>query len=127
MLAYITSLFVFLILIESNGAWKRNLKNVFASTITATAFTLTPNVLPCVVPPLLGSTVTSKWVNTNNIADAAETPSTSSVKLVQYLNSQFHTQFSYPQGFEFKTGQLSGERSLIAFTDPRYTFNIAQN
>jgi hypothetical protein len=41
-----------------------------------------------------------------------------STELKTYTNERYHTVLSYPADFEIKTGQLSGERDVIAFTDP---------
>ena len=35
-----------------------------------------------------------------------------------YTNDRYHTILSYPADFEMKTGQISGDREVIAFTDP---------
>lgn len=35
-----------------------------------------------------------------------------------YSNERYHTVLSYPADFEMKIGQISGDRDVIAFTDP---------
>lgn len=59
--------------------------------------------------PLLGS-ILSIFLSANAAGAATE--------LKTYSNERYHTVLSYPADFVIKTGQLSGERDVIAFTDP---------
>jgi len=50
----------------------------------------------------------------SNTASAA----TGEVALVEYSNERYGTSLKYPFGWEEKTGTLSGERTVVAFTCP---------
>lgn len=51
-------------------------------------------------------------------ATAAATAATGEVALSIYSNERFGTSLKYPSGWEEKTGTLSGDRSVVAFTCP---------
>jgi hypothetical protein len=36
-----------------------------------------------------------------------------------YVNERYHTKVSYPADFETQYGQISGERQVVAFVDPK--------
>jgi hypothetical protein len=38
---------------------------------------------------------------------------------LSYTNSRYHTSIEYPADYEQKVGTLSGERTVVAFTDPK--------
>lgn len=59
--------------------------------------------------PVLGSLI-SIFLYANAAGAASEVKT--------YSNERYHTVLSYPADFVMKTGQLSGERDVIAFTDP---------
>jgi hypothetical protein len=59
--------------------------------------------------PILGSLL-SVFLSANAAGAATEVKT--------YSNERYHTVLSYPADFVTSTGQLSGERDVIAFTDP---------
>lgn len=59
--------------------------------------------------PILGSLL-SIFLSVNAAGAATEVKT--------YTNERYHTVLSYPADFVTQTGQLSGERDVIAFTDP---------
>ena len=65
--------------------------------------------LPGCAIPILGS-LASVFLSPDLAVAATE--------LKSYSNERYHTVLSYPADFEMKTGQISGDREVVAFTDP---------
>jgi hypothetical protein len=82
----------------------------FRSKVVAPVTSQTSKVsIPSYVVPILGSVI--GLFLSPNLAEAA-------TELKTYSNERYHTVLSYPADFEMKTGQISGDRDVIAFTDP---------
>lgn len=89
-----------------------------------------------VLSELLRSSVTASWRKWNAAAAisiawlaggdgllpsnsrASVAAATGEVALAVYSNERFGTSLKYPSGWEEKTGTLSGDRSVVAFTCP---------
>ena len=65
--------------------------------------------LPACTFPILGSLI-GIFLSPDFAAAAPE--------LKTYSNPRYHTVLSYPADFEMKIGQISGDRDVVAFTDP---------
>ena len=70
---------------------------------------VTKFVLPRCAVPILGSLI-GIFLSPDLAAAAPE--------LKTYSNPRYHTVLSYPADFEMKIGQISGDRDVVAFTDP---------
>lgn len=70
---------------------------------------MTKFTLPAFAIPILGSL--AGILLSPDLARAAP-------ELKTYSNPRYHTVMSYPADFEMKIGQISGDRDVVAFTDP---------
>lgn len=90
---------------------------VFIVAITANGWKINKIRQPILRAKRLRQALVNGWSSVFLIGTMFVAP-VFAAELATFKSDRYHTSFSYPSNWEMKVGQLSGERTVTAFTDP---------